>query len=153
MDVWALSLLFEAYVNLNRIPEAVRISNEGNSVAKRTDASARDPFLEALLHQAIALEAKADSKSRQHGTCGRSPNLELVRVPWIRTIAWECSRAGSTPAIVRLLRGPGGRVGTDCQTCASDQVRFHRPAERRPPQRGPLTRVGEILDEAIAQGY
>ena len=50
---WALSLLFEAYVNLNLSREAVLISNVGKSVAERTDASAKDPFLEALLQQAI----------------------------------------------------------------------------------------------------
>lgn len=64
---WSLSLLFEAYARLNRFSEAVRISDEGRSIAKKTDASAKDPFLEALVQQAIALEADRETESRECG--------------------------------------------------------------------------------------
>ncbi len=106
---WALSLLFEAYVNLNRIPEAVRISNEGKSVAKRTDASAKDPFLEALLHQAIALEAKADSKSRHHGFV-----VALLTLSWYVSHGFERSRGNAhVRDQLRLLFDSYGIRGDD----------------------------------------
>jgi hypothetical protein len=87
---WALALLFEAYANLNRIPEAMQISKEGRSIAKQTDASAKDPFLEALVHQAIALEAEADSKSRQHGFA-----VALLTLSWYVSHGFERSRGNA----------------------------------------------------------
>lgn len=87
---WALALLFEAYANLNRIPEAMQISKEGRSIAKQTDASAKDPFLEALVHQAIALEAEADSKRRQHGFA-----VALLTLSWFVSHGFERSRGNA----------------------------------------------------------
>jgi hypothetical protein len=85
---WALSLLFEAYANLNRIPEAIRISKEGRSIAKKTDASAKDPFLEALVQQAIALEAKGHLESRQRGFV-----VALLTLSWYVSHGFDRSRA------------------------------------------------------------
>jgi hypothetical protein len=87
---WALSLLFEAYVNLNRIPEAVRISSEGRSIAKKTDASAKDPLLEALVQRAMALEADRESESRQCGFV-----VALLTLCWYVSHGFEGLRANA----------------------------------------------------------
>jgi hypothetical protein len=63
-------LLVETYYKLNRIAEAIQISNQGRSMARQMDPSATDPLLEELLEQARALEAKGDLKSRQRGFLG-----------------------------------------------------------------------------------
>jgi hypothetical protein len=62
---WAHALLFETYFKLNRIPEAMRISNEARSLPKEIDPSASDPLLEAFLRRTMVLEAMGDLKSRQ----------------------------------------------------------------------------------------
>jgi hypothetical protein len=64
---WARDLLVEACFNLNRIAEAMQISNQGKSMARQMDPSAADPLLEAFLQQATVLEAEGDLKSRQRG--------------------------------------------------------------------------------------
>ena len=85
---WALSLLFEAYANLNRIPEAMRISEEGKSIAKKTDASVKDPFLEALVQQAIALEAEGDFVNRRRGFV-----VALLTLSWYVSHGFDRSHA------------------------------------------------------------
>jgi hypothetical protein len=64
---WARTLLAEAYCKLNRISEAMRITNQDKSLASGLDPSAGNPLLGSLLEQATALEAKGDLKSRQCG--------------------------------------------------------------------------------------
>jgi hypothetical protein len=65
--VWAGGLLAEAYFNLGRISDAMRVSEQGKPIAKGIDPSASDPLLQALFEQATAFEPKGDLKSRQRG--------------------------------------------------------------------------------------
>ena len=65
--LWAGTLLVHAYFDLGRFSEAMRISEQGKSLARGIDPSASDPLLEELLGQATVLEAKSDLTSRQRG--------------------------------------------------------------------------------------
>jgi hypothetical protein len=85
---WALSLLMEAYANLNRIPEAMLISKEGRAIAKKTDASKKDAFLEVLVQQAIALENEGEPKIRQRGFV-----VALLTLSWYVSHGFQRSSA------------------------------------------------------------
>lgn len=90
---WARAMLVEAYVNLNRISDAMRISSQGRSIAKEIDPSANDPLIESFLEQAIGLEAKKDPKSRQRGF-----------VTALMALCWSISHGYQrTPAGVHLI--------------------------------------------------
>jgi len=107
--LWARSLRIEAYFNLNRIAEGMRISNEGKSIARNIDMSAADPLLEALLQRAIALEAKGDIKSRQRGFVAA-----LLTLSWYVSHGFERSRADvHVKDQLRLLFESYGISGTE----------------------------------------
>jgi hypothetical protein len=86
--VWAGDLLVEAYFNLGRIDDVMRIMEQGKSLARRIDPSAADPLLEALLEQAMALEAEGNLKRRERGFV-----VALLTLSWYVSHGFERSRA------------------------------------------------------------
>lgn len=94
---WARSLLVDAYFNLNRISEAIRISDQGRSMAKQMDPSATDPLLEMLFQQAMALEAGGDLKGRQGGFV-----VALMSLCW--SVSHGCQRTPFGSALLERLR-------------------------------------------------
>jgi hypothetical protein len=94
---WAGTLLVDAYINLGRIPEAMRIKEQGKSIARGFDPSASAPLLETLFEKATGLQAKRHSKSRQRGFV-----LAFVPLCWSISHGFQGTPFGS--ALLERLR-------------------------------------------------
>jgi hypothetical protein len=94
---WAVSLLAEAYFNLGRIPEGIRVTSEGKSFSGKIDSSAKDPLLEGFFQLALSLETNGDSSRVQQGFAAA-----LMALCWCMTYGFQ--RISSGAQLLERLR-------------------------------------------------
>lgn len=86
---YGLWLLADAYMYLNRYPEARRVSEEGKAISRTINCPASDSLIDALMGQVEGYRGKSDLHSRRRGLV-----MALIALSWCMTSGFHRSSGG-----------------------------------------------------------